>query len=95
MNTVKNIKSKVNWISDLSFNQLPRITDVAFIKDEIAFVLDDERIIYIPLEWSKKLKKAKPAQRANYKTNGIHVFWDDVDEIIGVKNILFGKELFL
>jgi hypothetical protein len=88
MNTVKNIKSKVNWISDLSFNQLPRITDVAFIKDEIAFVLDDERIIYIPLEWSKKLKKAKPAQRANYKTNGVHVFWDDVD-------ILFGKELFL
>lgn len=75
---------------------------MAFIKDEIAFVLDDERIVYpayggvyIPLAWSKKLHKAKPKQRQNFKNNGIDVFWDDVDEIIGVKNILFGKELFL
>ena len=67
----------------------------AFIRDEIAFILNDERIVYIPLSWSKKLQKAKPRQRRNFKNNGIHVFWDDVDEIIGVKNILFGKDLFI
>lgn len=82
-------------LKELPFNQLPKIKDVAFIKDEIAFVLNDERIIYIPLSWSKKLQKAKPRQRQNFKNAGTHVFWDDVDEIIGVKNILFGKELFV
>jgi len=98
MNSVKDIKSKkpqINWINNLSFNQLPKIDDVAFIKDEIAFVLNDGRIIYVPVNWSKKLLKATSKQRQNFKNNGIHVFWDDVDEIIGVKNILFGKELFL
>ncbi len=98
MNTVKGIKNKkrtTDWISKLSFNELPKIKDVAFIKDEIAFVLDDERIIYIPLAWSKKLQKATSSQRQNFKNAGIHVFWDDVEEIIGVKNILFGRELFI
>lgn len=98
MNSAKGIKNKkqaLTWVSELPFKQLPKIKDVAFIKDEIAFVLDDERIIYIPLSWSKKLQKAKPQQRQLFKNNGIHVFWDDVDEIIGVKNILFGKELFV
>jgi hypothetical protein len=58
-------------------------------------VLSDGRVIYIPIKWSKKLLKATPEQRKNFKTNGIHVFWDEVDEIIGIKNILFGKQLFL
>ena len=92
---IKNKKQKAGWISELPFNQLPKIKDVAFIKEEIAFVLNDKRIIYIPLSWSKKLQKAKPRQRQNFKNAGIHVFWDDIDEIIGVKNILFGKELFI
>lgn len=98
MNSVKDIKNKklpLTWVKDLSFNQLPKIDDVAFIKDEIAFILNDGRFVYIPVNWSKKLLKATQKQRQNFKNNGIHVFWDDVDEIIGVKNILFGKELFL
>jgi Protein of unknown function (DUF2442) len=97
MSSVKTIKNKTqsDWITALSFNQLPKIKDVAFIKDEIAFVLNDDRIVYIPLSWSKKLQKASATQRRNFKNTGIHVFWDDVDEIIGVKNILFGRELFL
>ena len=98
MNSAKAVKGKklsIGWISELSFDELPRIKNISFIKDEIAFELDDERIVYIPLAWSEKLLQAKPAQRRNFKNAGIHVFWDDVDEIIGVKNILFGKELFL
>ena len=92
---IKNKKQTTGWVSELSLKQLPKIKDVALIRDEIAFILDDERIIYIPLAWSNKLKKAKPGQRQNFKNAGIHVFWNDVDEIIGVKNILFGKELFI
>ena len=92
---IRNRKHSIDWVGELSFKQLPRIRDVAFIKDEIAFVLDDERIVYIPLSWSRKLQKAKPSQRQNFKNNGIHIFWDDINEIIGVKNILFGKALFI
>ena len=98
MSSVKGIKNKrqtTNWVGELSFKQLPKIQDVAFIKDEIAFILNDERIIYIPLSWSRKLHRANSRQRQNFKNTGVHVFWDDVDEIIGVKNILFGKELFI
>ena len=92
--TIQN-KSGTNWISDLKFSELPSIESVAFVKDEIAFVLSDGRVIYIPLKWSKKLLKATPHQRNNFKTNGVHVFWDEIDEIIGIKNVLFGKKLFL
>ncbi len=93
----KNNKSEKNheWVKNLSFDELPKIKNVAFIRDEIVFVLDDERVVFIPLNWSKKLLKANNKQRTNYKSNGYHIFWDEIDEIIGVKNILFGKELFL
>lgn len=98
MSIVKNIKNNRNsnaGLADIKLEHLPRIEDVAFIKDEIAFVLNDGRIIYIPLSWSKKIQQAKHKERQNFKNTGIHVFWEDLDEIIGVKNILFGKELFL
>ncbi len=58
MNSVKNIKGNNatnEWINKLSFSQLPKIVNVAFIKDEIAFILNDERVVYIPVKWSKKL----------------------------------------
>ncbi len=77
------------------FKNLPKIQQVAFIKNEIAFVLDDERVVYIPISWSQKLLNANDAQRMNFINTGIHVFWDDIDEIIGIKNILLGNKLFL
>ncbi len=97
MNFAATIKGShtVNPVSEVKLAELPTIESVAFVKDEIAFVLSDSRVIYIPLKWSTKLLKATLQQRNNYKTNGIHVFWDDIDEIIGVKNVLFGKKLFL
>lgn len=93
MSIVKNLKE--NNSLEINFSDFPKINEVAFIKDEIAFILSDGRVIYIPLEWSKKLSNATVVQRKNYINNGYHIFWDDIDEIIGVKNILFGKKLFL
>ena len=78
-------------INNLPFEQLPKINQVAFVGDEIAFVLDDDRVVYIPLVWSQKLLKASHDLRGNFKNNGYHVFWDDIDEIIGIKNVLFGN----
>lgn len=57
---MKNKKQEWNWVENLPFSQLPKIEDVAFIKDEIAFILNDGRVIFIPVSWSKKLLKAKP-----------------------------------
>lgn len=97
MNTATITKDNTtpNWISELKYSTLPSVKNVAFVKDEMAFELSDGRVIYIPVKWSKKLLKATQEQRKNFKTNGTHVFWDDIDEIIGIKNILFGKQLFL
>lgn len=97
MNSAKTIKSKKDESVNepILFKNLPRIQQVAFIKDEIAFVLDDGRVVYIPLAWSEKLSKATIAQRQNFKNTGIHIFWDEIDEIIGVKNILLGNKLFI
>jgi len=97
MNSAKTIKSlKADSAKEpLLFNDLPRIKQVAFIKDEIAFVLADGKVIYIPLIWSEKLSKATESQKMNYKNTGIHVFWDEIDEIIGIRNILLGNKLFI
>ena len=97
MNSAKTIKDHKteHGNEQLLFKNLPKIQQVAFIKDEIAFVLDDERVIYIPISWSEKLLNATETQRMNFKNSGIHVFWDDLDEIIGIKNILLGNQLFV
>ena len=93
--TISKDNATQNWISELKYSTLPSIKNVAFVKDEMAFELSDGRVVYIPVKWSKKLLKASQEQRKNFKTNGTHVFWDEIDEIIGIKNILFGKQLFL
>ena len=43
----------VNPVSELKLAELPTIESVAFMKEEIAFVLSDSRVKYIPLKWSK------------------------------------------
>lgn len=97
MSIVKNTSGELpeTGMNNMLLPDLPKIDNVAFVKDVIAFVLSDGRIIYIPIAWSKKLQKANFKKRSNFKNTGIHVFWDELDEIIGVKNILFGKELFM
>jgi hypothetical protein len=97
MNSVKNIEDEEQKLvlDALTLASLPRIKQVAFIKDEMAFVLDDGRIIYLPINWSEKLSKATESQKNNYVNTGLHIFWDEIDEIIGIKNILFGQKLYL
>ena len=93
--TIIKVNHYLNLVSELNYSSLPSIKNVAFVKDEMVFELSDGRVIYVRTKWSKKLAKATSKQRKNFKTNGTHVFWDEIDEIIGVKNTLFGKQLFL
>jgi len=74
-----------------SFSQMPDFEKVVFDSDSISFYLSDHRIITIPLIWIPKLVIASEIIRRNYKIRGHFVFWEDVDEIIGVKNLLNGS----
>lgn len=77
------------------FADLPTFTGVQVNPDTIWFSLSDGRTITIPLVWSKLLSAASASQRSNFIVSAYNVFWDDIDEIIGVENVLYGKELYL
>lgn len=69
---------------------MPIFISVAFDNENISFHLSDKRIVTIPLNWIPKLENATSAIRENYILREHFVFWEDVDEIIGVKNLLNG-----
>ncbi len=79
----------------LNLSELPTFTNVRVDSDEIIFSLSDSRTVTIPLAWSKLLSEASASQRTNFIVSDYNVFWDDIDEIIGVENVLFGKKLYL
>ena len=93
MNTVKtqqkkNIKRtrRIN-----SFAEMPTFNKIVFASESISFYLSDDRIITIPLVWVPKLSNATKTVRESYTIRGHFVFWDSIDEIIGVKNLLNGS----
>ena len=93
MNTVKepvqkNIKSSRKGTR---FIEMPVFKNISFGKENISFTLSDSRIITIPVSWSKKLEKSSKTVRENYIIRGHFVFWESIDEIIGVKNLIDGS----
>lgn len=73
----------------------PTFLRVFFEPGKVGFDLSDGRTVLIPLEWSKPLLDATPEQRNAYELTELNVFWDTINEIIGVENLLYGKKLFL
>lgn len=69
---------------------MPTFKSIVFEDENIAFHLSDNRIVTIPLNWVPKLEKVSKNIRENYILRGHFVFWEEVDEIIGVKNLLNG-----
>lgn len=69
---------------------MPTFKCIVFSDDNISFHLSDERIITIPTYWVPKLERASNQVRENYVLRGHFVFWESIDEIIGVKNLLNG-----
>jgi hypothetical protein len=69
---------------------MPTFKSIVFEDENIAFHLSDNRIVTIPLNWVPKLEKVSKNILENYIIRGHFVFWEDVDEIIGVKNLLNG-----
>ena len=57
--------------------------------------LSDGRIVMMPISWSEKLQNASIAQRKKITKHDYFIFWEEIDEIIGIKNILYGQKLWL
>ena len=76
-------------------NELPTFRRVFFQGEQIGFDLSDGRTILIPLHWSQRLANATTAQRDAFELTELNVFWDEIDEIIGVENLLHGHQLYL
>jgi hypothetical protein len=74
---------------------LPTFVRVFFRAEQIGFELSDGRVILIPLDWSKPLASASSKQRRAFELTELNVFWDEIDEIIGVENLLYGRRLYL
>jgi hypothetical protein len=91
MNTVKTHQQKNTRKNGNRFKDFPTIKTVLFTKSLIEFHLSDQRIITIPLKWITKLEQATQEQRSDFSIKGHFVFWENVDEIIGVKNLLNGS----
>lgn len=72
------------------FAEMPTFERVGMTTRSISFHLSDNRIITIPLDWIPKLKNATKEVRESYVIRNHFVFWESVDEIIGVKNLLNG-----
>lgn len=77
------------------FKDLPTFTKVKVTDNQVGFWLNDGREVWIPLEWSALLKNASSIERQNFKVSGYNVFWEAIDEIIGVENVLYGEKLWL
>ncbi len=88
---IQNKKSTKRSAISENFREMPAIEKVIFLNSYIEFHLSDGRIITIPLIWVSKLNNAIKAERANYTIRGHFVFWDEIDEIIGAKNLLNGS----
>ena len=70
---------------------MPTIINIVFDNETISFQLSDRRTISIPIVWVPKLEVAPQTVRDNYVIRGHFVFWEDIDEIIGVKNLINGS----
>lgn len=74
-------------------HQLPDLSSVEVSETTVVCGFEDGHTVSFPLSWSRKLTEATPEQRQAFEFNAYFIFWDDIDEIIGVRNILFGKQL--
>ena len=72
---------------------LPDLSAVSVTDGLVICSFEDGRSVSFPVSWSQKLEQATVSQRQAFEFNAHYIFWDEIDEIIGVRNILLGKKL--
>lgn len=68
--------------------------DVSCSDDALTVVLDDGRIVSVPLVWFPRLLNATPKQRKKWEFigGGIGIHWEDIDEDISIASLLQPKQ---
>lgn len=89
MNTVK--KPSPSNTNKIYFNSIPFIDKVIFHKTELEFVLSDKRRLFFPINCFPVLQKATAKQRKKQLNHGYVIFWEELDEVIRVDNLLDGS----
>lgn len=71
-----------------------RATDVLLTDDTLSVNLEDGRTIAVPIGWYPRLAYGTPEERANCQISGAGygIHWPDLDEDIGIKGLLWGKQ---
>lgn len=80
MSSSKNLKIKPEALA----------VDVDFTKDALHVILADGREVFVPLEWSPRLRAATAKQRKNWRLlgGGVGIHWKDLDEDLSVESLL-------
>ncbi len=67
--------------------------EVTCTEDTLIVALTDGRTISVPLDWYPRLRRATPAQRANWELigAGYGIHWPEIDEDISVRGLLLGR----
>ena len=86
-------RTSTNQSLQIDPKYLPDLATVTVTDTTVSCSFEDSRTVSFPIAWSQKLMQATPLQRQSFEFNAHFIFWDDIDEIIGVRNILFGKQL--
>ena len=78
-------------MSTFAVRTKPRAVSVSFKNDSLNVVLADGREISAPLEWFPRLRDASDKQRKKWRLigRGIGIHWEEIDEDISVKSLLF------
>ena len=69
---------------------LIRASEFEVTDDALVAVLDDGRVIMVPIWWYWRLEQATPEQRKHYKLHPTRTFvhWPDIDEDIGIEDMI-------
>lgn len=85
----KKTKTKL-WVD---WKDLPELERATAKGDMIVVTLRDQRVVQFPAVWSKILAEASLKERKRVRVAGWHLFWDDLDEVISIEQVLYGDRL--
>lgn len=72
---------------------IPKIQAIKITDDTLSVDLSDGRTISVPLAWYPRLLHGSMEERQDWRliSNGEGIHWNQLDEDISVRNIIFGQ----
>lgn len=72
---------------------IPKIQAIKITDDTLSVDLSDGRTISVPLAWYPRLLHGSMEERQDWRliSNGEGIYWNQLDEDISVRNIIFGQ----